>query len=83
MDTLACMALGSHLFCLSVGRFDILGNLEMNIANNITELVGNTPLVRLNRINEGTESNIVVKLEFYTNQYRLTIGLFVRIITNS
>ncbi|MBL7161008.1 MAG: cysteine synthase A [Anaerolineales bacterium] len=37
----------------------------MNIASNITELVGNTPLVRLKRISKGTESKIVVKLEFY------------------
>jgi len=37
----------------------------MNIANNITELVGNTPLVRLNAIPqaEGCVAEIVVKLE--------------------
>jgi cysteine synthase len=37
----------------------------MNIANNITELVGRTPLVRLNRIpqSEGCVADIVVKLE--------------------
>jgi cysteine synthase len=37
----------------------------MNIANNITELVGNTPLVRLNKIPqaEGCVAEIVVKLE--------------------
>ncbi len=37
----------------------------MKIANNITELVGRTPLVRLNRIPqaEGCVANIVVKLE--------------------
>jgi cysteine synthase len=38
----------------------------MKIANNVTELVGNTPLVRLNRITEGTEADVVVKLEFYS-----------------
>jgi cysteine synthase len=37
----------------------------MNIANNITELVGNTPLVKLNRISGATGSDIVLKLEFY------------------
>jgi cysteine synthase A len=37
----------------------------MRIANNITELVGRTPLVKLNRIpqGEGCVANIVVKLE--------------------
>lgn len=37
----------------------------MNIANNITELVGNTPMVRLNRIARGSSAEIVAKLEFY------------------
>lgn len=37
----------------------------MKIANNITELVGNTPLVRLNRIGRGTRAEIVAKLEFF------------------
>ncbi|MCJ7703524.1 MAG: cysteine synthase A [Anaerolineales bacterium] len=37
----------------------------MKIASNITELVGNTPLVRLNRINQDGLAEIVAKLEFY------------------
>ena len=37
----------------------------MKIANNITELVGNTPLVRLNRITAGVGATIAAKLEFY------------------
>ncbi len=37
----------------------------MNIHENITELVGNTPLVRLNRITAGSPVEIVVKLEYF------------------
>jgi cysteine synthase A len=37
----------------------------MKIANQIGELIGNTPLVRLNRITEGVFATIAAKLEFY------------------
>jgi len=37
----------------------------MKIAEDITQLVGNTPLVKLNNICEGIESEIVAKLEFF------------------
>lgn len=37
----------------------------MKIANNITELIGNTPLVRLNKLSEGLSADIVLKLEFF------------------
>ena len=37
----------------------------MKIANNVTELVGNTPLVRLNRLTEGLPGTVVAKLEFF------------------
>ncbi len=37
----------------------------MKIANDITELIGNTPLVRLNKLNEGGHAEIVLKLEFF------------------
>lgn len=36
----------------------------MKIAKNITELIGNTPLVRLNRASEITGANIIAKCEF-------------------
>ena len=37
----------------------------MSIADNITELVGNTPLVRLRRVTEGVEADVIAKLEYF------------------
>lgn len=37
----------------------------MKIANDISELIGNTPLVRLNRITEGSYADVVAKIEFF------------------
>ncbi len=36
-----------------------------SVAKNITELIGNTPLVRLNKITEGAKAEVVAKLESF------------------
>jgi cysteine synthase A len=37
----------------------------MRIADDVTQLVGNTPLVRINKLARGTDAIIVAKLEFF------------------
>lgn len=52
----------------------------MKIANDITELVGNTPLVKLNRLNQGSVANIVVKLEYFNPSHSVKDRIGVAMI---
>jgi len=49
----------------------------MKIYNDITEVFGNTPLVRINRITDGAPANVLAKLEFYnpTSTVKDRIGI--------
>ncbi|GAA1410967.1 cysteine synthase [Glutamicibacter uratoxydans] len=49
------------------------------IYNNVTEVVGGTPLVKLNRLAEGLPGNVAVKLEFYNpaNSVKDRIGVAI------
>jgi len=49
----------------------------MALYQNITEVVGNTPLVRLNRVTDGAAAQVYAKLEFYnpTSTVKDRIGI--------
>ena len=49
----------------------------MTIYNNITEIVGNTPLVKLNKMMDGSKATVLAKLEFYnpTSTIKDRIGI--------
>ncbi|MEI6038175.1 MAG: cysteine synthase A [Actinomycetes bacterium] len=49
----------------------------MKVHSDITKIVGNTPLVRINRITDGAEAHVYAKLEFYnpTSTIKDRIGI--------
>jgi cysteine synthase A len=49
----------------------------VKVYNDITEIFGNTPLVRINRITDGAKANVLAKLEFYnpTSTVKDRIGI--------
>ena len=64
-----------HLACRRACT-DIVGK-RMSIAENITQLIGNTPLVRLRRVTEGAVADVVAKLESFNpaNSVKDRIGV--------
>lgn len=53
--------------------------MASRIYENVTELVGNTPLVRLNSLTEGLHATVLAKLEFYNpaNSVKDRIGVAI------
>ena len=52
----------------------------MKIASNVTELVGNTPLVRLNRVTEGLGATVVAKLEYFNPSHSVKDRIAVAMV---
>ena len=60
-----------------------LTKLTRGIANDITETIGNTPLVRLNRLTQGIQAEVVVKLESFNPIHSVKDRIGVSILTTA
>jgi cysteine synthase A len=55
----------------------------MKIFNNITELIGNTPLVRLNSLNKDVTADILLKLEYFNPAHSVKDRIGVAMINDA
>ena len=57
--------------------------MSLKIANDVTQLVGHTPLVRLNRVSKGISGTIAAKLEFYNPAHSIKDRIAVAMIDSA
>jgi threonine synthase len=58
-DVLSCSGLREKVYKRGIELF-----YELHIVNSVLELIGNTPLVRLSKVAEGLDAEVLVKLEY-------------------
>jgi cystathionine beta-synthase len=55
----------------------------MNYINNLTEAIGNTPLLKLNSVNEGVPGTILVKVEYFNPGNSIKDRIALKMIENA
>lgn len=63
-----------------IEKIQKLGEISMKIYDNVTELVGNTPLVRLHAVTNGAPAEVVLKLEYYNPSHSVKDRIGVSMI---